>query len=185
MPAKSKSDVDTIVAEILSYERANEEPPDISATEGWSPYLAREFLAEVDLRTSDYHSGFDGDDWWAAVVSTDLDDSILPATANYSFEGERGVVKTLRLRGHFMDEFLTEKSKVKFSEIALLLCSKAVPEDMKILNEPVVKLVDFDIHLNTASAKLQLKRFPNEKGYNLVFELTRGLDANSEPSTNT
>ncbi|WP_282077160.1 hypothetical protein [Epibacterium ulvae] len=185
MTIKSNKDVNLVIDEILQYEREEDSPPDVLASDGWSPYAAREFLAEVNLRTADYHSGGGEDEWWATVVSTGLDESILPATANYSFEGIRGVVKTLRLRGHFVDEFLTDESQMKFSEIAQLLCAKAVSEGIELLDEPLKKLTDFDIHLGTTRAKLELKRFPNEMGFNLIFELTRSLHESSDLSVST
>ena len=39
-------------------------PPEVSKEEGWSPWLAKDFMNEFELKTRDYHQGFEGD-WFA------------------------------------------------------------------------------------------------------------------------
>ena len=74
MPAKTNSDVDQIITDILLYERHSKNPPQVDENLGWSPYLARDFLTAEGLRTNDYHSGYEGTEWWASSNNVNLDD---------------------------------------------------------------------------------------------------------------
>ncbi|WP_171168114.1 hypothetical protein [Ruegeria sp. HKCCA0370] len=173
-PAKEKNDVDAIIREILQHERDTENPPDVSDEEGWSPHAAREFLAEEGMRTGDYHSGYDGEEWWCGVTSKELDDALLPSTANYSFLGIEGLVTQIKLRGHFRDEFVKQEALDEFSRLSQLLAKRAIPRAK--IEEVFAKLEErqpFQISNGETKAKLMHERFPNELGFELVFELTR------------
>ena len=117
MPAKIDSDVDQIIAEILQYERNSKNLPEVDENLGWSPYLACDFLKAEGLRTGDYHSGYEGIEWWASSNHVDLDDQILPNTVIFYIEGFRDIVTTLKLKGHFRDDVDQTLGKEKFNEV--------------------------------------------------------------------
>ncbi len=62
MPARKMSDVDDIIRDTLKYEREEQYPPEVDERFGWSPFLAREFLSDEELRPSDYHAGYE-EEW--------------------------------------------------------------------------------------------------------------------------
>ena len=78
MPARTNSDVDQIIADILIHERHSQSPPEVDENLGWCPYLARDFLKTEGLRTGDYHSGHGGAEWWANSNDVDLDNQVFP-----------------------------------------------------------------------------------------------------------
>ena len=144
--------------------------------EGWSPHAARDFLADEGMRTGDYHSDFD-DEWWCGVVTKEVDDGILPSTANYSFTGIEGLVTKIRMRSHFMDDFVKVEALDEFSRLEQLLLERAT--QVSEIRETLSKLKDHHpFEISTGATRIELKRdrFPSEKGFELVLELTRSAD---------
>lgn len=173
LPAKSNSDVDQIVSDILNYERGEEQPPEIDPTDGWSPYLARDFLVEHGLRTNDYHKGYD--EYWASANYVDLDDHILPNNATFYIEGEEGVVKTLKLTGKFRDEFDGELGMVKLRAIARTLCEKATGNAEIDLDALLPDADDSNASIDISGAAITTwaERYPSGKGYEVFLTVSR------------
>jgi hypothetical protein len=172
MPAREKSDVDEIIRGILQYEREEENPPEVDDNLGWSPFLAREFLSAEELRTGDYHAGY-AFEWWSGVASKELDEALLPSRINYSFSGIEGLVQNLKLKGHFIDEFVTDEALAEFKRIAGSLCEKALKEGAEDLNQLLTERENFHINKDSTRVRLTRERFPNKKGFELIFELER------------
>ena len=174
MPAKINSDVDQIIAEILRYERHSNNPPEVDENLGWSPYLARDFLKEEGLRTSDYHSGYKGMEWWASSNHVDLDDQILPNTVIFYLEGFRDIVTTLKLKGHFRDDLAPTLGKEKFSEIAQALLEQSIKGELLRVKNAVKSDNDFTLTVGNTQVVRRTDRHLNDKGFELYFTLTRG-----------
>ena len=173
MPARENDDVDVIIRDILQYERDEESPPEVSKKQGWSPYAAREFLSSEGLRPSDYHAGYAEEEWWSGVASKELGEAILPGSANYSFSGVKGLVLKLRLKGHFVDQFVTDDALDEFSNIATKLCEEAMPEGADELRQRLADRDDFGVIMDEANVRLANERFPNEKRFELILEIER------------
>lgn len=173
MPARIAADVDKIIQDILHYERQEENPPEVDDLEGWSPFAAREFLADEGLRTNDYHASGDGEEWWSGVAARDLDEGILPSIGNYSFSGIEGAVKQLKLRGHYVDQYLTDIALTEFSRLAWELCKKALKGNSTAIQERLARREPFEMSLGETKVKLILDRFSNDKGFELTLFLTR------------
>lgn len=141
--------------------------------EGWSPFAAREFLADEDLRTNDYHASGDGAEWWSGVAARDLDEGILPGIGNYSFSGIEGAVKQLKLRGHYVDQHLTDEALTEFSRLAWELCKKALKGNSAAIQEQLSRREPFEMNIGETKVKLRLDRFSNDKGFELTLFLTR------------
>ncbi|MAL02022.1 MAG: hypothetical protein CL536_07750 [Alcaligenaceae bacterium] len=173
MPAKEAQDVDRIIRDILDYEREAKNPPDVDKRYGWSPHAARDLLTDEGLRTGDYHAGNDNEEWWSGVVSKALDDSILPSHVNYSFTGIKGLVKRLKLKGHFIEEFATDRALTEFSRLAIKLTESAVPKLDDEISDKLLSRIAFEASLNTSNIRLKNERFPNERVYELILEIER------------
>lgn len=172
LPARDKEDVDKIISDILNYERTAEAPPSVDPSTGWSPFLARDFLTEEGMRTGDYHQGYDGEEWWSGMASKELDDSILPSTANYSFSGVSGLATQLKLRGHFMDDFVTEVVLDEFSRLCQTLLARALTDaDVEDAMERLRTRQPFQTTSAESTIELEHERFPNGKGFELIFRI--------------
>ncbi|WP_113154818.1 hypothetical protein [Nitratireductor sp. OM-1] len=173
MPARASQDVDKIIHDILDYEREAQNPPGVDQNEGWSPHSAREFLADEGLRTGDYHAGYDGEEWWSGVASKELDNSLLPSHVNYSFAGVKGLVKRLKLKGHFIEEFTTDDALAEFSRLAVRLVEKTVANDTDEIADRLRNREEFAASIGANRIQFKNERFPNERGYELILEIER------------
>lgn len=180
LPAKRKSDVNKIINDVLTYERNSENPPAVSNLQGWSPNLAREFLAAQSLRTNDYHAGFGEEEYWANSEYLNLDEQLLPSTAAFYLEGERDVVKTLKLKGHFRDDFDPQNGVERLRDLA----AELVAQSEKLTDEESRQILpmndDFSVTNNLTQIKWRTERYPNDKGFEVYFTLSRRLPPNNE-----
>lgn len=175
MPARENRDVDDIIRDILQYEREEENPPEVDEKLGWSPFLAREFLSDEGIRPSDYHAGYE-DEWWSGVASKELDKALLPSVVNYSISGIKGLAQRLKLKGYFVDEFVTDEALDEFSRIAGRLCEEALNDGAEELKQLLSEREIFKRNGNSTCIRLKRERFPNEKGFELILELERPVD---------
>lgn len=151
--ATELGDIDRIIRNILKHEREAKEPPLVDDAEGWSPYLVRNFLKSEGLRTNDFHDcGFDGE-WVGESHYVNLDEGLFPNQVIFYLKGRDGVVERLKLSGRFLNEFDTE-------------------EAINILPDTN------EYFLQSGSTLIErcIEHYPNGRGYETVFTLTRGQD---------
>ncbi|MDF1670610.1 MAG: hypothetical protein P1U83_13445 [Roseovarius sp.] len=174
MPARENDDVDQIILDIYKYEREAENPPDVNPRDGWSPYLAREFLTEFGLRTNDYHSGFEGE-WWASSDYADLDDYILPNNAAFYLEGTEDAVTKLKLTGKFRDEFDSTEAIAQLRVIAVGLFEKAGLDEPSDIQELIPSSEPFRVRSQQHDTQIDawLERYPSGTGFEIFLTLAR------------
>ena len=175
MPAKTNNDIDQIITDILLYERYSKNPPEVDENLGWSPYMARDFLMAEGLRTNDYRSGYEGTEWWASSNNVDLDDQPLPNTVIFYIEGLQDLVTTLKLKAHFLDDFDPTLGKEKFNEIAQILLEQSMSGDPLSVKNALNSDKDFTLTVGNTQVVRRTDRYPNDKGFELYFTLTRGI----------
>ena len=178
LPAKEKKDIDMIINEILQHERDEDNPPSYDSEMGWSPFEARELLANEGMRTGDYHCDHTEEEWWGGLITKELDGGHFPNTVNFSYFGVEGLVTKLRLQGHFIDAFVTPETLREFARISFVLTKQAVPEveidfEASLFHEPE----PFEIIVGETRMKFMHARFPNDKGFELTLELSRPAKA--------
>jgi len=66
LSVKEKKDIDMIINDILQHERDEDNPPSYDSEMGWSPFEAREFLANEGMRAGDYHCDHTEEEWCGA-----------------------------------------------------------------------------------------------------------------------
>ena len=175
MAAMTTSDVDQIISEISAYERERRNPPGVDETLGWSPYLACNFLEEEGLQTEDYHSGHEGQEWWAASKYVDLDTHVLPNRAVFHIEGTRGLVTTLKLKGDFRDDGDPAVALQRFNDIAQILVERSIPGDVKDARRAINSDGDFALVLGNTRVVRKADRYPNGRDFELSFILVRDV----------
>lgn len=169
-----RSHVDAIIYNILEYERRAENPPEVDAKKGWSPYLAREFLADYELRTGDYHLGVDNE-YWASSPPIYLDQSIFPSSAILYIEGESGIVRQIKLAARLFDDSATEEAIETFRLLCNLLYDRAVgggaPNFEKLF--PNEAPFEFNLEIAETQIRAQSERYQNDSGQDIDFVLSR------------
>ena len=173
LPANANIDVDLIISEILTHEWYSENPPEVDENSGWSPYLARDFLEAEGLRTGDYHSGHGGAEWGANSRPIDLDDQVFPNSVAFYVEGHRGLASTLKLKGHFRDDFDPTLAKERFNEIAQTLLERSISGDLHDVQDVIKSDKDFALVIDGTRVARKIQRYPNEKGFELYFTIVR------------
>lgn len=173
LPARTNTDVDQIISDILNYERDEDAPPTVDPTKGWSPFEARGFLREHGLRTNDYHKGHD--EYWASSEYVELDGHILPNKAIFYIEGQEGVATTLKLTGKFMDGFDSVEAIEKLKIIGALLCEKAVGHRDIAIDSliPSSQVFENEIIIDDTTIKAWGERYPSNKGFEVFLTLSR------------
>ena len=174
MPARTDSDVDQIVSDVLVHERRRKSPPDVDENLGWSPYLARDFLNLEGFETSDYHRAYRGDEWWADSNHVDLDSQALPNTASFYVEGLEDLATTLRLKGHFNGDFGPTLAKERFNEIAQVLLERSVAGNLRPAQVAIQSNKDFVLTIEKTRVVRKTECYPNKTGFELNFVLVRG-----------
>lgn len=125
IPAETKSDLIDIVAEIRAYQRLKKSPPLVPTEVGWSPYIAEQFLADLDLKTNDYHkSGFDNG-WFAESHYKDISKEFPRETLVYCIQGSEEVADTLQLKSTFQIDPHPKNGLSALQEAASALALKA------------------------------------------------------------
>ena len=177
IPATDQSDIDQIIQEIYRHEREAETPPEVDPSEGWSPYLAREFLKDHGLRTGDYHQHYDND-WWAESEFVDLDDGVLPNKASFYMFGSRDVVHRLKLKTHIMRDQETPETLINFLTIAQALLAQTAPD----INVDPDEFVKDEVSFVGQLTKVHILRegYPDGRGFELSMQVGRPVRSDKQ-----
>lgn len=121
-----KAGIREAIRELGVLRRRERNPPSMGWSAGWSPYQAREFLAEEGLRTADYHRSFE--DWWAESPMIDIGGGAIHDRLIYRIVGTETAATrlTLELNGYRVGA--PEPSAAKFLAVARILLERALDE---------------------------------------------------------
>lgn len=121
----SKDAVNESIADFKALVADEANPEDVPSHQGWSPQLAKNFLAEYGLKTGYYNRMYD-DKWSASSDYLELDDGILPNSIAYYVYGNRSAAKSLKLRLNVNETNTGEAAVERFAELAEALLGKAL-----------------------------------------------------------
>ncbi len=171
----SKEDVRNTVKQILKMVSIEKSPPDIPLKDGWSPYIAKDFLISEGLKTSYYQPTLQAE-WIASSPMIQTDDSIFSNSISYHIEGDIFATKTLKI---ILDVFHYESVFLAHSK--LYVCAKKlfnsalnidIPNDIKhailegVNNSFQFGIYKVDVQKNTWGDS-------NNKNYSIEFILTK------------
>ena len=109
---QSDEDVRQSIRRVLELYEREKDPPPVAKEEGWSPYLAANFLINHELKTGDYHQSFD--EWFSASPYREVGDGLLPDNLAYYVEGNELVATTLKLVLHVNNPANEQESQAAF-----------------------------------------------------------------------
>lgn len=127
---ESIADFKALVAEEAS---PKEVPPD----RGWSPQLAKDFMAEYGLKTRYYSKLYD-DEWSASSNYLELGDDILSNNIAYYVSGSRSAVRLLKLKLNVNEPDQGDIAVSRFVELAEALLEKALSAGVSINLQEVI-----------------------------------------------
>lgn len=100
-------------------------PKEVPSDQGWSPQMAKDFMAEYGLTTRYYSKLYD-DEWFASSNYLELGDGILSNNVAYYVSGSRSAVTSLKLKLNVNEPDQGDIAVSRFVELAEALLEKAL-----------------------------------------------------------
>ena len=100
----------------------------VSKSEGWCPYIAKDFLIGESLNTGYYHRLFD--EWLASSEMVEFGDGLIPCNIAYYVEGIESKVKILKVSINVNNELMINIALEKLVKTTTILFEKALDEDI-------------------------------------------------------
>jgi hypothetical protein len=152
-------------------------PLPVPPEDGWSPYIAKDFLTSEGVPTDDYHPSLD--EWYAQSRLIDVDQGrMLANNLNFCVEGNEAAVKRLKLELNINQPSEAERAEDRFQELSRVLLKKALPEVPDKIERGLQSLITMDEHFrNQWRVKLNRDNFgggiPGGYSRTLVIEISR------------
>jgi len=169
----TKQDVLNSIKDVKELQAAEANPPEVLLTNGWSPYLSRDFMKVHLLSAGQYLNHYD--DSWGAISSTlHLSDDYLANDIIYEVTGTKTVVTQIELILKVFDrskkgnahEVFAKYLKYLFEEV---FPGKTVP--VELINR-ILKGKAYQMSYNTYLLVCDLDLYDNHlNSYNLKFAI--------------
>lgn len=155
-------------------------PPIVKPKDGWSPYLAMQFMAELGVETGHYHRSFD-DEWFASSPMREFgSEAIWRNNIAYYICGSERAATTLKIKLNVNDPGEAREAEDMFIVHSLNLLEQAVSFDaVERLKSLIASLGDFEADIPFGKVALERETFVGgiPGGYSLFFSMRRGANA--------
>jgi hypothetical protein len=155
-------------------------PPTVQPKDGWSPYLAMQFMADLGVDTGHYHSSFD-DEWFASSPMREFGTgAIWRSNIAFYIEGSELAATTLKIKLNVNDPGEAREADDMFIVHALHLLEQAISLDaVERLHSLVALLDDFEADIPFGKVTLKREAFVGgiPGGYSRIFSVRRGANA--------
>jgi hypothetical protein len=139
----TKDDIDASFEKIFQQFNDEKSPPLVHREQGWSPYISKDYLLEIRLKTGYYKNIYD-DVWHVSSSYLDISDGIIPNNLAYYVEGDSKSAKSLTLKLNINEADKSDDSCEVFLDVVSVLFEKAMnttlPEDIA---EAILTKVEF------------------------------------------
>lgn len=98
---------------------------EVSFEEGWSPYIAKDFLSNEGLASGHYNKLFDNE-WHASSPMVALGSESIPDNVAYYVEGIEGIAKILKIKLNINDSSRSHSSRKRLLDLAETLIQKSL-----------------------------------------------------------
>jgi len=166
----NKTQIDLSIKELRDTLNLEAAPPIVQLSDGWSPYLAKDFLDSEGLGT-EYYRLYEGEIGQASSPYVDIGDGSTLNVIAYYVNGEADIAKKLKLvlDVHEVHQYVEAHSKLlssakKLHKVAL---GTSLPNNLTqaIINGKNLT-TRFQGRIKVAVSKID---WPSERGYNLNF----------------
>lgn len=164
---------------LLALKEREAAPPTVPPKEGWSPYLAMQFLADVGVETGHYNHRYE-EEWGASSPMRELGkgDGIWRNNIAYYIDGTQHAASVLKVKLNVNVTADRTKAEEKFILHAMHLLEQAVSFDaVERLKMQISSLKDFQADIPFGSVSLAREKFAAgavKDGYSWMFTVRRG-----------
>jgi hypothetical protein len=173
----TKAELKHSLAALRALKAREASPPRVLPKDGWSPYLAMQFMAELGVDTGHYHHSFD-EEWVASSPMREIGDGpIWRNNIAYYVEGAEQAATTLKVKLNINDPANCGEAEDMFIIHAMHLLEQAVSADaVERLKLRIASLESFEADIPFGSVALIREAFVGgiKDGYSHKFELKRG-----------
>lgn len=168
------SEVNESIRQIFKMVSIESNPPEINNSEGWSPYTAKDFLADLGIKTG-YYRFMGGNEWYSNSEMIELDETIFPNNISFYVIGDEHVAKFLKLilNVNFPETAIIANNKLLLS--AKLLFNKATNLPFPIeMEEAILKGNNYSIEVGIYSIVIERHDWPTHisGGYDIKFVIS-------------
>lgn len=153
-------------------------PPVVQPDDGWSPYLAMQFMADCGIETGHYHHSFD-DEWYASSPMREIGCGVIwKNNIAYCIEGNEHAVITLKLNLNINDPTNPQEAEDMFVIWCMHLLEQAVSLNaVERLKMTIVGLEDFEAEIPFGNVEMIRNNWVGgiKGGYSRKFKISRGL----------
>lgn len=116
------------IKHVLKILKSEKRPPIVLADEGWSPYIAKEFLTNEGFKTGYYNKSFD--EWYSSSPMIEFGNGLIPDNIAYYVEGSEKVANRLKLKLNVNDSNCAEEAHQELLQASKNLFNEAVNESL-------------------------------------------------------
>lgn len=173
----NKAELKHSLTALLALKSREAAPPTIPPEDGWSPYLAMQYMTDLGVDTGYYHQSFD-DEWFASSTMRELGgDSLFRNNIAYYIDGSEHAATALKIKLNINDPADRDEAEDIFILHAMHLLEQAVSADaVERLKLQIASLETFQADIAFGSVSLTRDAFVGgiAGGYSRKFEIGRG-----------
>lgn len=175
----NKAELKHTLMALLALKQREEAPPSVPPSEGWSPYLAMQFLADMGVETGHYSHRYENE-WGASSPMRELGkgDGIWRNNIAYYIDGTEHAAKVLKVKLNINVSSDRTEAEDLFTLHAMHLLEQALSFDaVERLKMQIASLNDFQADIPFGSVSLTRQDFEGgaiKDGFSRMFTLRRG-----------
>lgn len=162
---------------LFALQEREDSPPIVPPSQGWSPYLAIQFMCDLGYDTGHYHNGF-VDEWFASSPMREFgDDLIWKNNIAYYVEGREHAATTVKLKLNINDPEQPDSAEQMFIVGCMHLLEQAISMDaVERMKLRIAELEPFSAEIPFGEVTLSKDDFIGgiEGGYSRTFCISRG-----------
>lgn len=162
---------------LLALKEREAAPPVVQPKDGWSPYLAMQFLADYGVETGHYHHSFD-DEWFASSSMREIGGGLNPPNnLAYYVDGTKHAATALKVKLNVNNPDEAGEAEDMFIVHAMHLLEQAISLDaVERFKMRIATLETFEAEIPHGRISLSREDFVGsiKDGYSRRFEIRRG-----------
>jgi len=170
---QTREEVLLTIRDLKSQQQLEKKPPIVPLENGWSPYIAKDFLPDEHLKTGYYDPGYE-EEWTASSPKLRQEKDWSGNSISYRIKGTKLAVNKLELvLSIFEPKNATELLSIFKNRLSLLF-KKATDEELPIMiNKAIEKDKNMKCQYGRYTIEFEKEQWGNTTGgYDLIFSIS-------------